>query len=515
MTWLSRLQPTDRLTRPDVDRSLRWHMYSGVFAQSMAVLTGGAFLVAFALELGASNKTIGLLAAIGPFSQLLQIPSILLVDTVRRRKLLVVVAAFFSRAVWLAIAAIPFVLPPPWRVPGMIGVLVVHFGLASVSACGFNSWMRDYLPEDIMGSHLARRMAWAIGVGAALSLAGGFGIDAFKRQVDPDIAGYSILFVTGTVIGLIGLTMLARVPEPRMRPPEKRTGLLDQLSQPFKNERYRSLLFFLVAWNFAVNLAAPFFVVYMLRRLGLSMTWVIGLGVTSQMMNVVFLGVWGRLADRFTNKSALAVSAPLFMISILLWVFTTLPERHMGTIPLVIAIHALSGMSTAGVTLCAGNIALKAAPKGAATAYLATNALVSGMAATAAPILAGVFVDFFANRMLTLELHWVVLGEAARSFDLIPFHLGGLDFLFAISFVLGLYAVHRLAAIREEGDVTEKVVVTELVAEVRKGVNTVATVPGLRYLTAFPFYLLRSAASVVPGPWRNRRSRDEESPPGD
>jgi hypothetical protein len=58
--------------------------------------------------------------------------------------------------------------------------------------------------------------------------------------------------------------------------------------------------------------------------------------------------------------------------------------------------------------------------------------------------------------MLTLELQWVVLGEAARSFDLIPFHLGGLDFLFAISFVLGLYAVHRLAAIREEGDVTEK-----------------------------------------------------------
>jgi len=40
----------------------------------MGILTGGAFLVAFAVKLGASNLVIGLLAAIGPLSQLLQLP---------------------------------------------------------------------------------------------------------------------------------------------------------------------------------------------------------------------------------------------------------------------------------------------------------------------------------------------------------------------------------------------------------------------------------------------------------
>jgi hypothetical protein len=60
----------------------------------MGALTGGAFLVAFALSIGASNKVIGLLAAIGPMAQLLQIPAVALVDKIRLRKLITIVAVF-------------------------------------------------------------------------------------------------------------------------------------------------------------------------------------------------------------------------------------------------------------------------------------------------------------------------------------------------------------------------------------------------------------------------------------
>lgn len=52
----------------------------------------------------------------------------------------------------------------------------------------------------------------------------------------------------------------------------------------------------------------------------------------------------------------------------------------------------MASMSTAGVSLCAGNIALKLAPQGRAAAYLAVNALVAGAAATIAPISGGLLV---------------------------------------------------------------------------------------------------------------------------
>lgn len=47
-----------------------------------------------------------------------------------------------------------------------------------------------------------------------------------------------------------------------------------------------------------------------------------------------------------------------------------------------VLIHAMASMSTAGVMLCSANIALKLAPHGKATAYLAENALISGVTAT-------------------------------------------------------------------------------------------------------------------------------------
>ena len=51
----------------------------------MVTLTGGVFLVAFALKLEASNTIIGLLAAIPPLAQLIQIPAIYLVEKYRVR----------------------------------------------------------------------------------------------------------------------------------------------------------------------------------------------------------------------------------------------------------------------------------------------------------------------------------------------------------------------------------------------------------------------------------------------
>jgi hypothetical protein len=49
---------------------------------------------------------------------------------------------------------------------------------------------------------------------------------------------------------------------------------------------FRRLIIFLSSWNFAANLAAPFFTVYMLKSLGFSMTKVLALTIASQLSNL-------------------------------------------------------------------------------------------------------------------------------------------------------------------------------------------------------------------------------------
>ncbi|MBU0678515.1 MAG: MFS transporter [Verrucomicrobia bacterium] len=207
------------------------------------------------------------------------------------------------------------------------------------------------------------------------------------------------------------------------------------------------------------------------------------------MVNVLFFRVWGRIADRFSNKSVLTVSGPLFIISIVLWPLTTLPDRYVLTIPLIILIHILAGISTAGVNLCSGNIALKAAPYGRATAFLAVNGLVNGIAATLAPIIAGASADWFELRELRFTLNWTSPGHA---WQLPAFDLRGLDFLFLLAGILGLYALHRLLAVKEGGEVEEEVVRNELLVEMRMALRSVSTVAGLRPLFSFPYLRVKS-----------------------
>jgi MFS family permease len=334
------------------------------------------------------------------------------------------------------------------------------------------------------------------------------GVDYYTEHINDGPEIYTFLFLLGALSGFFGVTVLMRTPEPAMAPADQQ-HILQVLREPFADRNFRKLLLFLGSWNFADNIATPFGVVYMLERLDMSLTAVLMLVVFGQVIHVIFLRIWGRLSDRYSNKSVLTISGPLFMLSLLVWPFTTMPEAYSLTMPLLIFAHALGGMSTAGVALASSNIALKTAPYGRATAYLAVNALVCGMAMTISPILAGIAADYLVQRELSLTLQFSDLAAQNAEFSMVALNLRGLDFLFVSAALLGLYAIHRLLVVQEEGEVQESVVVEELWNEVRKFGRSVSTIPGLRHFSHFPYYVL---SAVGQNRKRGPELRSEEHP---
>ena len=301
---------------------------------------------------------------------------------------------------------------------------------------------------------------------------------------------------------------LGRIPEPPFEL-ERGRSFRQVLSEPLRDLNFRNLLIFLASWNFAINLAAPFFSVYMLTRLELSMTWILGLSVLSQVANILFFRIWGRIADRISNKRVLGLAGGLFIASIALWPYTTLPERYVLTIPLLILIHLLAGISTAGVNLCAGSITLKLAPRGKAAAFLATNSLASGVAATVAPALAGLAADALAPDRLSLRLDWSSATGQRALWS--PLDLAGLDFLFVAAVLFGLYSLHRLLAVREEGEIDESAA-AELYREMRRSVRHVSNVAGLRRMTAVPIGLLLQKRRADPEDRADDAGQGEREP---
>jgi MFS family permease len=479
--------PNASISEAELSGGLRKLIYEGIFAQIMGTFTGGAFLVAFALSLGASNLSVGLIAAIGPLTQILQIPTIHLVEKTGNRKLLVIFNYLYSRLFWFVVAAVPWFAPKPFRVPMFLAALMVYYTGGTIANLSLTSWMRDLIPDSIRGRYVAKRMALMMAIGAVLSLITAVGVD-FYKNFGEDITIYSIYFGLGGIFGLFGLCFMMGIPEPPMAPRPK-GDLLSAIKEPFTDINFRHLLIFLGAWNFAVNFAAPFFTVYMLKRLSLGMTVIIGLSVFSQIINVMFLRIWGILADRFSNKSVLLVVCTLFLLTTAAWPFTTMPGVHLFSMPLLIAIHGFAGMSSAGIMLCTGNIALNLAPRGKATAYLAVNALLSGCTATVASILGGLTGTWLEDQRLTLTLRWLSVENIRWKMPAVD--IMGLDFVFILSCVFGLYALHRLLSVRESGEVEAEYLLDQFGLEIRKAVANLSNIEGLLDLIYFPYERLR------------------------
>ena len=488
------LQPSSELTDEVRQRGMKALTFQAIAAAGADGLMSGGFLASFALLLGASNFHIGILTALPFMMQTIQIAAVILVERLRMRKLIAVPSYLTVYLSWVPIALIPFVIDIP---DARAVVLLLFFtglrgaGNALVNT-SWTSWLREMVAADTMGDFFARRLRVATIAAAATSLAAAYYVDWWKGVAAEEsvIFGYSYAILFGSLaLGLGAVVMMARTPEPSMAAPEGvRLSILRTLTAPLRDANYRQLVSFLGLWNFVAHLAAPFFTVYMLTKLELSLSIVVGLGVMSQVANVLFLRVWGPLADRFGSKAVLSLCSSLYFLVILGWTFTTLPDKHSLTMPLLLFLHFLIGIASAGINVASTTIRMKMAPQAQATVFLTVSSLASSLGAAVSPLLGGAFVDFFSVRHLKLAVEWV---DPERVVSFPAAFLTGYDFLFTVAFILGLFTLGALARIKEEGEVESEVVLEELMSQTRENLRSLNFVPGMSFVTRLPLAGMR------------------------
>ncbi len=145
------LAPTLHLSDAEREQGLKHLVREAGFSNAVTAVTSGVILTAFALHLGASNTTIGLLAAAAFWVQLLQAPGVLLVERFRARKRIAVLASLISRCALVGLALLA--LAPragDLTLAALVALQVFYCGIATFGGCAWNAWVRD----------LARRRAW-------------------------------------------------------------------------------------------------------------------------------------------------------------------------------------------------------------------------------------------------------------------------------------------------------------------------------------------------------------------
>lgn len=438
-----KLQPSDQLTNNEVKTGLHLILKDGLATETMNTLTAGTFLTAIALYMGASNVQIGILAALPTFTNIFQLISVWLVQRFNNRRAITVAGAFCGRVPLLVIGIMPLLFSSSASVPALIFLLFFQYLFASIAGGSWNSWMRDLIPQQILGSYYSHRSRLMQILNVTLSLVIAMSIDYVKAHYPAhEITVYAIMFMVSGMVGMMGVYALSRTPEPKSKPINE--NIVKLLSKPLKIRNFRKLLMFNSCWIFAFNMVTPFYSEYMMKTLGLPLVYIICLNIVSQVSSITSIKLWGRCSDMFSNKTIIRICAPVYICCIIVWsVMGVIGTAFM--LPLLVLIHISMGASNAGITLALSNIGIKLAPADEGIVYLVTKNIVTALFSATAPLAGGLLADFFTS-------HFVIH----------LFGRGQWNLFFMAGAAVAMLSLKVLKAVQEEGEVDKKLLVVEL-----------------------------------------------------
>ncbi len=356
------------------------------------------YLIAFALELGASNTLIGLIGAI-PFLSIMlaEFPAAKLVEFFKRCRI-ILLGSIIGRFFWIFILFSPIIFKQPlfWIV---LFYFVSRFSGALASPA-FWSLVGDVSPQKIRGRFLSIRLRIMAFIGMIFAAGAGIFLRQFPKG---QLTGFFFLFAFGILAGAVGSLQFLRVKEPRYMDHEHHS-----LKEFFTlNPLLKKFVFVSMFFNFAYMIASPLFAVYMLKDLGMSYAvygFVVAVGTLTR---VILAPHFGKIIDRFGSRNVAIIS--VFGTAFVPLLFLFISHK---TIFLAFPIMILSGAAWAGVDLSILNLLLDYADKRRSAIQVAEYQFYTSIPLVIAPIIGGLLADN------------------------LVFILAGIPLVFAVSFVL-------------------------------------------------------------------------------
>ncbi len=350
----------------EVHKSLNTAILAVTFSMVFTNITTGAAWTGFQRLLGADSLTLGIISAIPVAASTMQIFASYILEKLRARRTLLLVFGLLSRACWILIGLIPYLIPMEKESLRLVALMV----LLGVSAAGasflnvtFYSLMGDLVPMRIRGRYFSARQAVSLLAGILTGLFVSWLMDAVSGFI-----GYTIVLVIAGCFGCVDICCFFKVHFPPMQKPEGRGESFGvMLKSVLRDKGYMKIVGYFTLWFFAVNISAPFTNVYFLEQVRMTFTEITVLNqIIPNITTVLIIGWWGRQMDRYGNQPIVQLAGLYCMLLPLTYIFTG--PRSFLMLPFA---HALSGMAWPASDLGQQNMYLAKAPSHNRSMYVA------------------------------------------------------------------------------------------------------------------------------------------------
>ena len=370
-------------------RNLRYFWLDGLFAAISENFYLG-FIALFALAYGASNSQVGLLAAgANLLGAAALFPGARLVEKVGRRKPVVIWSGgIFGRLALLGLALIPvLIFDPTFAILAIILFDSLRSFMFNLANPGWTSMVADIVPKPMRARFFSSRNI-AMGV-AALIVAplAGWMISSANFRLDSAYIGYQIVFFCAFLFGMVSTYSFSRIKEAEPASSEKPIHQRGDLRRAMKHSpRFIGLIVSSLVWNLSLQIAAPFFNVYLVSEYQAPAATIGILAGVFSLFALFGQRAFGKLMDMRGASWVQAVTGLLIPLSPLAWAFITAPWQ-------VGIINAFSGFLWAGYNLANFNLLLELTPDQQRERGVALFQLAVFGSAVAGPLLGGLLAD--------------------------------------------------------------------------------------------------------------------------
>ena len=377
------LSRSKRISGNDLKKSLMLVTLAASFGLPFFSVTNGPALTGFTRALGANDFIYSVIMAVPVLGAIIQVFFSYVMINSGNRRLLFIAAGFIHRPLWFVIAFIPFILNPDKTKAGIVVItlLITISSIAnSIVGLAFSSWMGDLVPVEVKGRFFGRRTMIYTITGGSAALLCGLLLDNIHGYT-----GYAVVFVFAAILGSADIAMYIWIKHPPMTRQKERQPFLRLFAEPFKDRNYFRYMLFVAFWYFSVNIAGPFFNVFMIEELKMSFL-IISLftQVAANVSTIIFIRVWGNLADKYGSRPVMFLCCISIIILPVVWLFAT---PHSTWV--VLLINLMTGIFWPGFEMAALNQSIWLAPEKNRSIYLANYTLVVMLIGTAAAFLCG------------------------------------------------------------------------------------------------------------------------------
>lgn len=391
---------TKKEVRDGMKNSLR-HGYIGAVRDGVT----DNYVTPLALAVGAGNGVIGLINSVPTFfSMMTTLFSSKFIKKMKSVKKASLSMSFLNRLVLIPLIFVPFFYESGvWII---LTFLSLYYILSEVGDTAWTCWVAELIPEKIRGKFFGTRNM----LSNLVALITTFLVGWFLQWIN-DIRGFSIVFAISIVFGLISYIYFRKIPDvevPKSHP-HFHFSFMHFLGGVKRHRNYSNFVVFRMFMQFAVQIASPFIIVYMLRDLNIGYFWFAFATAAYILANVLSQKYWGLISDRYGDS-------PILKICTLITPFTMLFWMIVYTGPQAVLLQIFNGFVWSGFNLANFNYLLDTVPKEESPIFIANYRFLTQLGMFVGPIAGGLLADYFTEFSL--------------------FTFSGMQLLFLLSFIL-------------------------------------------------------------------------------